>query len=198
MPIIPQWSSPGEALSSTMEQSLERKAVSENNGQKIPKCTPVAGAALTLPSPPASSTRASSRHQNGGEPQTPRAVVTERHGSTNTVNSSSKSVTSDNAHLTLKPGAQTNVPKDAVLRPGVDPPAPDKVRHMPPDEVPSTTLRLKSESAVSNEETSARKCSHTAKAAPTLPSHLPAVAIRAAPSRATRNELKSHLLMVSG
>ena len=39
MPIIPQWSSPGEMLSSTMEQSLEKKAVSEDNGQTIPART---------------------------------------------------------------------------------------------------------------------------------------------------------------
>ena len=199
VPIIPQWSSAGEMLSSTMEQSLEKKAVSEDNGQKIPKHAPVAGAALTLPSPPTSSTRASSCHQNGGEPQTPRAVVAERCGSTNTINSSSKSVASDNAHLTLKPGAQTNAPKDAV-RPGVDPPSSGETRRVqPPNEELSTTLRLKSKSAVSKEETSTLQRSPKAKTASALPNgRLPIISTQATPPCQTKNVLKRPLPMMTG
>ncbi|KAF8691919.1 hypothetical protein AX14_002709 [Amanita brunnescens Koide BX004] len=98
----------------------------------------------------------------------------------------------------MKPGAHTNAPKDAVLQPGVDPPFPSEVQHaQPPDEAPSTTLWLKSETAVSNKEMSTQKCSPTAKAATALPNHLPIVTTRAAPSRATKNESKLPLPVAS-
>jgi hypothetical protein len=194
---VTQWSSPGEVLSSTREQSLEKKAVSEDDGQKVPKRMPVAGAALTLPSPPAFFIRAKSPRQSGNELETPSLVAHRQYGPTSII--SPRLTASVSTRLITEPGAHSNAPKEAVLRPGVDPPFPDKIRHVqPPDEAPSTTLRLKNESAVSNEETSARKCSSTVKAAPTLPKYLPAVTIRAAPSHTTRNELKPHLPMVSG
>ena len=60
MPVIPR-PSLGEVLSSsTMEQSLEREAVSEGNQQNVPKCAPDARAALMLPKPPVFSIPATS------------------------------------------------------------------------------------------------------------------------------------------
>ena len=198
MPIIP-WSSPGEVPSLTMEQLLEGKAVSKDNGQNVPKCAPVARAALTLPKLPTFSIWASSIRRNSGEPQLPKAMVPDRCRSTSVINIASRLVANVNACLSTSLGTHTNVPREVVLRPGVDPPAPDEVRHMPPDEASSTTLWLKSKSAVSKEEMSTLQCLPKAKTASVLPNGcLPIISTQATPSRQAKNELKWPLPMVLG
>ena len=196
IPVVPRHSSGKVPSSSTTKQ---RRAVSENDEQSISECSPAPEAALMPQKLPIFSTQAISPHRNGGESQPPRTVVTERRGSTNVVNSSPKSVIDVSAHLVTRPGANTNAPKDAVLRPGVDPPWPGEVRHIqPPNEAPSTTLWPVNEPAASNEETSARKHALIAKAAPTPSDHLPAVATQAASFRPTKSETRPPLPVALG
>ena len=90
------------------------------------------------------------------------------------------------------------MPKEAVIRPGVDPPS-GKVLHIqPPDEAPSTMLWLKNETAISNKEKSTLQYSPIAKAAPALPDCLPILSMQAAHSHSEKNKLKPPLLMVTG
>ena len=108
-------------------------------------------------------------------------------------------MTEINAHLITEPCAHTNAPKEVVLQPGVDPPAPDEVRHMPPDEASLTTLWLKSKSAISKEEMSTLQCSPKAKTASALPNGcLPIISTQATPSRQAKNKLKRPLPMMTG
>ena len=147
---IPQ-PSLGEVSPSTMKWPLERKAVNTNE-LNVSEHSPVAKTALMPPKLPASSIWATSPRQDEIKPPSP--VLPEQNGC-------AKSGGNINAHPLTSPGAQSSVPKEAIIQPGVDP--------------PSTRIRPKSK-VVSNEETSTRKCSPTAKAAPTLSDHLPAVA----------------------
>jgi hypothetical protein len=139
-----------------------------NNELKVSKRSPVTETALTPPRLPAPSVRATFPRQN-------------------------------DARLITKLGVHMIAPKETIIWPGVDPPSHGKTRpSQPPDEAPSTTLRLENEPAVSNEETSARKHAPIAKTAPTLPDHLPTIATRAAPARPTKNESKPPPPVVSG
>ena len=175
----------GEVLpSSITKQPLERKVVSEGEEQSVPRRSPVARAALTLQKLPVFSIRASSIRRNGGKPQPPKAAVPERCRPSSSAKSNSKLEVKLNVCLPMSLGASSNVPKEAVIRPGVDPPSPGEVRRIqPPNEAPSTTLRLKSKSAVSKEEMSTLQCSPKAKAASALPNGcLPIISTQATPS----------------
>ena len=149
----------GEAPSSTIKRPLEEKAV--NNELKVSERSPVAGAALTLPKLPACSIRATSPRRDEIKPPSP--VLPEQHGC-------AKLGESNNVRLPTSLGARFDVPKEAIIWPGVDPPSPAESQSSQPlNGALPTTRRPEVKTVVSTQHKDASQC-------------LPVTAIRAMPA----------------
>ena len=165
--VIPQPSF-GEVSPSTMKQLLERKAVNTNE-LVVSERSPVAETALTPPKPPACSIRATSPRPDEIKPPSP--VLPEQHGC-------AKLEESNNVRLPTSLGARFDVPKEAIIWPGVDPPSPAESRSSQPlNGALPTTRRPEVKTVVSTQHKDASQC-------------LPVTAIQAMPAHLSRDEFK--------
>jgi hypothetical protein len=115
----------GKTSSSMIKWPLERKVVSTNEQQSLPKHIPAARTALTLPKrQPVFSLQATSLRRNDDEPQPPLLVVSKRRVPTSVVSTSLKA--NRDGHLHAKADGHLPMPNKAAIRPGAGLPSHDE------------------------------------------------------------------------